>query len=419
MSGNGALRKLPVILSVITLCWLSNQAGTVALANGGANLSDQQGGELQATVLKNPDAFGGLWGDPATGVLTINISGSVTSSRRAAAIQALNFVGSSHDPFLVTKPKKWVLQFHNGGPSLALLNSLANKIPTTQPWDSYIGATVLSWYVDPVSQRVVIGVSEITDALRQAAESTFGGLAVLIVGHQGTLLYDRIHDGQAYSGSDRIVTSDGNYCSAGYKAYISVSGVLHYGMITAGHCWSNGTTVSQGYYDCNAGYHSFGTMGKVTRRVFGNNVTDVEFLDGTATGTSTAANMWYGSEPNPCGPETSNSGPINDTGVGSNYVGESVCFDGSVTGENCNGVIDATLVCVTVQGTTSCNQDRAHSGNGSLATGGDSGGPVEANNGHGTGVLVFGTISSVVGSEWYYSDATYELNAMSAGLATS
>src|SRR2546430_398774 len=140
---------------------------------------------------------------------------------------ALGLVGGSRDPLLFTMPKKWSIGFHRGGPSLATLNSLASRIANTQPWESMLGKTLVSYYVDPVSQSVVIGVTAISVSMRRAAAQAFNGLARLTVDHAGMLLSGpngcRIHDVQAFSGSDRIIKG-GTSCSTGYKAYIYVNG---------------------------------------------------------------------------------------------------------------------------------------------------------------------------------------------------
>lgn len=227
---------------------------------------------------------------------------------------------------------------------------------------------------------------------------------------QRPILHSRLLDSLPYYGSDRVSTG-GMSCTVGFEVYQQISpGVFHYGMLTAGHCWSVGTVVQQGYYDSNGTLHSSGNMGKVTVRSYGNNVVDAEFLDGTATGTRVTDLVWVGPNPPSQAPHVHSSG--------TSVYGLQVCFDGSFTAENCQGDVDATDVCTQFQyGYYECHLDRAFSLNGStLAGGGDSGGPVETHDGTG-GLVVYGTDTGGNGTtQEYYSDLAYELSALNVGL---
>jgi hypothetical protein len=324
-------------------------------------------------------------------------------------------VGTDADPWLATRPKTWGVRVISAGPSLATLNGVASKIRVAEPWAADALQSLVTWYVDPKAHRVVVGLDNITPRLQEDAQSAFGDLVDLTIQQRPVLFTGRLVDSQPYWGSDRI----GTICTAGFEAYQSIGAQLHYGMVTAGHCFSSGTTVAQAYNDCNGAYHSSGNMGQVTTRVYGQNLTDAEFLDATTIGTSVADSIYVGSQPSSC--QASNNVSNKVTAAGTSFVGESVCFDGSFTGENCNGVVDAVNVCVQITGGfNECQQDRAYSANGTaLAQGGDSGGPVEDVNSN--GLSVFGTITAggccVNGSSRYwYSDLTQELNALGAGL---
>lgn len=267
----------------------------------------------------------------------------------------------------------------------------------------------MSWYINPKLGKLVIGLDQVTPALLNAAHQTFGDL-VQVVQEQRPVLHSRWYDSQPYYGSDRE-SAQLTSCTSGFEAYRYISpGVYHYGMITAGHCWGVGTTVYQGYYDGNGTLHSSGTFGKVTVRSYGNNVVDAEFIDSTATSTRVADWIWTGS--------LSNAVALNVHSSGTSVFGLQVCFDGSITGENCQGDVDATNVCVQFSGGYyTCHLDRAFSLNGStLDASGDSGGPIETHDSTG-GLVVYGTITGGNGTtQEYYSDLTYELNALNAGL---
>jgi hypothetical protein len=257
--------------------------------------------------------------------------------------------------------------------------------------------------------KLVIGVDRITTILLSDAQSAFDGLGQLVQ-EERPVLHSRLLDSLPYYGSDRVSTG-GTSCTVGFEVYQQISpGNFHYGMLTAGHCWSAGTVVAQGYYDNNGTLHSSGNMGKVTVRSWGNNVVDAEFLDGTVIGTRVTDLVWIG--PNPP------TQALHVHSSGTSVFGLQVCFDGSFTAENCQGDVDATDVCVQFQGGyNECHLDRAFSLNGSsLAGGGDSGGPVETHDSTG-GLVVYGTDTGGNGtSQEYYSDIGFELNALNVGL---
>jgi len=319
----------------------------------------------------------------------------------------------------------WTVHYVVGGPSLKELQAIAGRVPTTEPFSSTARDLLIDWGVDPIANRVVIRVSSVLPTLVQDVRTAFGDLAeIRTTDSRPTLHYYRLHDGPPLSGSDRITSTDNVECTAGFEAYKIVSGVYHYGMLTAGHCWGTGTTIYNGYLDCHNGRHTYAVFGKVTARVWGNNVTDAEFIDATAVGQSVNPNLWWGPQTNPvpgpagtgCPPETTSSGPVWITGSGTNYVGRSVCFDGSFSGEKCGGTIAALDQCVQFfGGYYECHLNRVDGQN--FAQEGDSGAPVEKTNGLGTGVIVFGTdVGGDPGFDEYYADITAELNALGAGL---
>jgi hypothetical protein len=184
-------------------------------------------------------------------------------------------------------------------------------------------------------------------------------------------------------------------------------------MLTAGHCWAVNTVVKQGYYDANGNPHTTGNIGQVGSRSYGNNVTDAEFLDADAVGTSVSIGVYVGGPTIPPAKSVSQGGTT--------FLGMSVCFDGSFTTENCQGVVDAVNVCQQFTPYYECHQDRAHSFDGSiLAQGGDSGGPVEKGDGSG-GLIAYGTITGGLPdhTEYFYSDLGYELSALQVNLCPS
>ena len=374
-------------------------------------LSDLQVGEIQQTVDRYHDVFGGLWADPRTQIVTLKIAPSAVGRvRRANAMNEVSLVGTAADKQAASGPKKWHLRLASIGPSLATLDPLMARVTVAQPWARDSSARLVSWYINPKLGKLVIGLDQVTGALVAEARATFGDL-VRLEQEQRPVFHNRSYDSQAYYGSDRESAANIS-CTAGFEVYKQLSpGVFHYGMVTAGHCWGVGTTVYQGYYDNNGTLHSSGTFGSITVRSFGNNVVDAEFLDSTATGTRVADWIWIGSISNPYARNVHSSG--------TSVFGLQVCFDGSFTGENCQGDVDATNLCVLIEGVTECHLDRAFSLNGSTLAGpGDSGGPIETHDSN-SGLVVYGTDTAGDGtSQEYYSDVGYESNALNVGLVT-
>jgi hypothetical protein len=324
--------------------------------------------------------------------------------RRAVAMTRLDAIGTTADPEIGSVPKPWRVRLATGL-SLATLQAVAAKVITVQPWARDAGDNLIEWYVDPRIQKVVIGLERITPILRADAREAFGNLAVLTVAQPATPM-DRLIDYQPYYGSDRVI-SGGLTCTAGFE----VTTGAHNGMLTAGHCWGLGTIAQQGYYDSGGHPHTSGNMGKVTARSYGDYLPDVELLDSTAVGTSVSPLIWTGPQTNPRAYAVH--------GQGSSFIGASVCFDGSVSSENCSAIVDNLDVCLRYyQGPYVCHLDRTYSFNGSQLTQlGDSGGPIESSDGHG-GLLVYGTIAASGGGYFYYADIAYELSQAGVSLVT-
>jgi len=384
-------------------------SGWVASAKTDLPVSDQQVAELQSIVNNNRDVFGGLWGDPDSHVVTINVvPGSSTTSSGTRALAAMAVVGTPADQRVRTGPKQWKIRFSESmGPSLATLDVVLSKVTTAEPWASRVKQDLVSWYVDPKLRSIVIGVAQITPSLLLDAQNTFGSLARLTVVDR-PVLQDRWLDSQPYYGSDHITLASGGPCTSSFEAY-DPNASNHHGVLTAGHCYQTlGTVVAQGYVSGGI-LHASGNLGKITRQSYTDNQADAAFMDSTTIGTSVSDFIWRG--PNPP------TGITKPSGAGTSFVGLTVCFDGSWTGENCHGVVNATEVCLNI-GHNDCHLEHVGSNNGSrLAQSGDSGGPVFADDGFG-GLTAYGTITAGnnAGTDEYYTDITAALNRLGVGL---
>lgn len=288
--------------------------------------------------------------------------------------------------------------------SAAELATVFHQIDTRQSWTRAVGDRLSSWYIDPAANKVTVGVTAVTDAVRARARAEFGDAVQVVAmpryqamaaavtvptakvkvasgpSSRTSLLATaptRLLDSTPYYGGDRIIRWRNNpdntttiwWCTG---AFTVKAGTTFY-MSTAGHCGPTGTAWQQGYYESGAQLiHTTGPMGTASSVQWGNNRMDAAILGG--------GSYWQGAV---YGGQVAGSA----WGVGgqsSVAVGSSICSDGSVTGENCSAKISAINACVNLQDDTSgttitvkvCNQALADSTSGVIVQHGDSGGPV-------------------------------------------
>jgi|SRR5579859_855616 len=395
-----ALRMLLVGMAVFPLV-----AGPVTLEASAAGSSPPafsvaQIGQMQRVVSSYPDVFGGLAGNPNTHLVIISVSTTANARRRPIALSAIATIESQgRQP--TAMPTSWTVQIVVRGPSQSTLNALMQRVTQQEPWRSIFGPHLTGFGTDPMNLDVVIGVDETTSKMTSAVEA-FGAEVVVTTMPRIYPWDGRILDSQPYYGGDRLVTSDGTQCTGGVEVFRG--GVGHYGMITAGHCWGNGTIVYQGYWS--NGMHTSGKMGQVTESYAGSGYADGAFIDSTDTGTSLLPTVW-----------TSNNNTAAVTNWDTNWVGESICTDGSFTYQNCTGVVDKTNFCIVIGVLYDCHLEEAYSSNGTnLGQQGDSGGPVYHYSGSGVWVTGFitGGPSSPSTTAWYtdYSALASELGVI-------
>jgi hypothetical protein len=148
-------------------------------------------------------------------------------------------------------------------------------------------------------------------------------------------------------------------------------------------------------------------MGRVTVQSWADWVPDAEFIDATVTGTG--IQDWD---------YTSMSDGSHIVTSGSSFIGMAVCLDGSFTGQNCAGYVNATNVTRYYSGHYVTKLTEVGPSNGSsMCQDGDSGGPAYTGVGY-LKLSAYGTISAGngAGTDCYYSELTDELNALGAGL---
>jgi hypothetical protein len=215
-------------------------------------------------------------------------------------------------------------------------------------------------YSDPATGAVVVDTnapgSLVSRLTSLSGNHSFAG--VRVQAKKGTIsdTYSRKDDIPAYYGGGGLYAS-GGYCSAGYAVQNSVGTRF---MVTAGHCYANGTSVST--------ESNLRTVGVVQNRLLaslGNGPVDMELLGGQ----SYWGRIFTGSN------NSTTSMPV--VGAGSAFVGyNNYCFSGRTSGEQCGHT--ATSITGQVCTQTGCKSPVIVFSGGNAPQGGDSGSPFYA-----------------------------------------
>jgi hypothetical protein len=143
---------------------------------GSEEFDEGQISDMQSVVQRNREVFGGLFGDPASHIVTIFVA---TTADPVSVAQAKSAVLAASARPGFQYPKPWRLGYVVGGPSLAALDVVVSEVTVAQPWTRDVGTKLVSWNIDAVRHKVMIGVLEITPTISADARSAFGNLAVL------------------------------------------------------------------------------------------------------------------------------------------------------------------------------------------------------------------------------------------------
>jgi hypothetical protein len=347
--------------------------------------------DLQHYVDLNQDQFGGIYLDADSHTVHVNVTSAVT----IMASHYLQGFGS----ITATDQSRGAMSIHvqRVPYSTAQLNTVMKEITTRQPWADQSKSVLISWGVDPRTDKVLVGLTAVTPELRAAAAQAFGDTVALTQADRLKFAVKkttldrplktaevtrsaafspqvtdnpRLLDSTPYYGGDRIFREVGSNSIIQCTTSFEWTGPA---MVTAGHCGGANETWYQGYLDegDNTAYYS-GTMGIANRVAFGNGQVDGATLTDPLgpPGGIWAAKVWA----NPAVVYR-----VMGT-TGTNSVGDNVCFDGSFTNQSCGAIIQQARVCTNVDddGTTVtvCGVDIARSTGPRITQPGDSGGPV-------------------------------------------
>jgi streptogrisin C len=251
------------------------------------------------------------------------------------------------------------------------LNARADSVPDA----------VTGWYVDPVSNAVVVSATDPGQAQQFAAGQP--GVRIERVSTRPVPFAD-LNGGESIAAS-----TPGASCSIGFSV---ASGSTRY-VLTAGHCTTLGGTW----------YGSDGTpIGPVVRTSYPDD--DFGLIEVTSP-------TWRQS-----GAVATSEGPVVMTGTAQAPVGASVCRSGATTGTHC-GTVEAVNETVNYGGGEVVNGLTRTS---TCAEPGDSGGPYFAGS-HALGTLSGGSGScfvSLFGAETFYQPIGEALSAYHVALVT-
>jgi hypothetical protein len=316
--------------------------------------------------------FGGISFDEKTATATVRYDDS--ASERVAMTR----LGRLAD----TRAGGWRVVLQKVPHSLAELDTVRQRVATDAEWRAVAGDVISKWYINVRTNRVTVGVTELTPQVRETAEKLFGDLVTLQVAPRQHR-QSRVDDFEPWTAGIRIFFNPGGGCTSGFIIR-TVSAPIQRRMVSAGHCGNLGATIT----------NNGDLVGSVVDQQLAQNGLDYAHIAGRAY----EAWMYTG------GPDSNVGFPIKGSILSG--VGLGVCTNGATTGENCAGQVTAIDICVTFDdGITTCFLDEAQSTNGSaLSNPGDSGGPVIAFDAAGlkvVGVIIGGSTTTFFHSYHY------------------
>ncbi|MCW2701080.1 MAG: hypothetical protein JWQ45_2615 [Blastococcus sp.] len=250
-------------------------------------------------------------------------------------------------------------------------------------------------YVNPATGRIVLETNAPASVVSTLVGSS--GLAAAEARAAGQVQLRRVATSDAFHRRDDVpsywggggISNGSSICSSGYAVRNSAATVS---MVTAGHCYANGTSVST---ESQARFYGTVSGRHLASLTF--DAKDMELMGGS----SYAGRVFTG------GTTSTSSIPV--VAAGSATVGYAdYCHSGRTTGENCGHT--ATSVTAQVCTTTGCKSPVIAFTGGNLSQGGDSGSPFYAKNSSGAwirGHVIAGNGSTSYAETWNKVASTY------------
>ena len=331
---------------------------------------------LDALLDTHVDDFGGFSVDPRTQRVVVRV---VADRDRAYIDQLLADLPSKS---AVADEPQWSMVLQPVARSTRTLQHVRSQVVAREPWINELKPVFAQVHIDVERNVVAVGVTAITPQLQRAAQRAFGSSVELYVTERYRFL-SRLMPSTTGSlaGGSLIRMPSGRHCTSGFA--VRMNGTALKGFTTAGHCvMDQGMRAKIG--DVAGGYLGDSLAHRVGHVAVGSAATwpaptdAAVVLEGTMAGGMPAEPRVYVGDLH----STERRYVVGSRGT---YVGQSVCFNGAKTGENCNVVVVAEDVIseVTVgQGEAAevllvPGLIEARSADGSsIAQPGDSGGPV-------------------------------------------
>jgi hypothetical protein len=293
--------------------------------------ADEAGLASAATALKS---FTAPWRGPTTA--------PAATARNMSSTRGLARPNAKPNPATGRQVKLVLVEVDH---SLAELDVVRSQLAKDPAWKQVVAEE----YVDVATNRVSVGVTQLTSGLADLARRSFGDLVTLHTAVRPDRT-SRTDDFEPWTVGIRIWSAAGG-CSTGFVIRNLTTGVKR--MVTAGHCGPVGT----------AWNNNGDAVGTTVSRNFVDGGLDVSYIGGR-----TYEPWAY------VGGPTSNIGQW-ITGTYLSLVGRQYCSDGATSGEVCTGTVSAIDACITFSdGVRTCFLDVLSGG--TFSTFGDSGGPI-------------------------------------------
>jgi len=350
--------KTPVVAAVLSISVFGALAAgsTTASADPGrpdpspagvAEPSNVPDAALESRKKLPASAYGGLTYDSATDVTTVYLTDTSEANRQVVK------GGKDSARFEFVRVRH----------SEAALSEVRDRVTTDAAWFRANGIRLSTWGPIPTENKVRIGLSEATDAQKAQVVERFGSDLVDVVDGEptGQLAASRLADVAPWNGGDFLAAPGYGDCSSGPTVRNSSGATF---LLTAGHCFPNGTTVQNGMNLTGQG--SFTPIGSVQNRVLTNGGYDYAMIN------AAASKLVWANDPT----------RYAQVAASSDYVGNHICTSGAFELQICNGEVIQTNMCANFETTpgnfiTLCALNKAvRRDNLVLVGAGDSGGPV-------------------------------------------